>query len=1110
VTITVTPTNTLTPTTSVTQTPTVTPSITSTITPTSSVTSTVTPTVTKTVTITPTTTPTPTITPTNTNTPTPTVTQTSTVTPSVTPSVTITSSITPTATNTPTVTPTTTITPSITATPVDFILQTIDMTNLNRPANNRTTDIPITINKVTDLLYAISSKTLQVYYNNNGNLQKLSTEIDLNIYLDSYIPMITIDETNNYCYIISNNQVLIKINLNSNNAVTNYNMIPAIANVYYMSYVTTYSWYESKQFIVDETSGYLYLLYKDANVVLKYNLTNSSRSIISGSTMVSTIGANNYYNSINAIIGSGGKSSYYKLLGQNDYPHNELIDPGTINRNNYYPLSMYESLAWMVINLSFGYNKKNIVYDTFSLRVASYSNINNYDNFLSIGDTYNPSDSTPNSMVYIGGDIGTVGYSYYINKFKVTVSDYVSFLNSVARTDAYDLYNYTTSYIFRSGSSGSYSYIAIVNGSYPIETSWYNWARYCNWLHNGKPNSGLQDWNSTEDGAYTLLGKINGYPISKKFDAKYHIPTLDEWHKAGFYDPSSSTSNKYWKYPTRNNSVPSSSKTDIFSSTFINSIVYDNKLNKILFLINKPENISYYSLEFPSYYYNNVHYQLVDETGNLILETDNFNRSITPNYYSAPLNLNSCSEIGTYFYRYDTTSIQLQNNNVIEYPSYPVTLPSDVVLSVDCETRYPYIISNTNKTFTDILKGRTLSFTYSPKYVAISSSSKRAYVSLDNASLAVIPISIFPTPTPTKTTTPTVTPTRTVTPSITPSITPTSSITPTTTPTKSVTPTITPTITVTPSVTVSISVTPTITPTSSITPSITTSVSVTPSPTQSVSVTPTSTVTPSITPSVTITSSITPSVTVTSSITPSVTPTTTKTPTITPTSSATPTVTPTISVTPSITPTITLTPTKTPTPTQTSVPDIRIFNIANSSGNVEVPVGITIAEVWVIGAGGGGYYNSGDSEDYGFGGFGGETYKVFSVTAGTSLSYIIGKGGLSGDIATQTQYNTLISPDNQATNTSLTYGSLLLVSTPGQTLNGSNGSGSSNGDYFRTFYVNGVLDFRNRLSTLAIKGYSTYTDGIPFSTLTAGMGGRANSIAITRQADPGAVIIYFK
>jgi hypothetical protein len=506
----------------------------------------------------------------------------------------------------------------------------------------------------------------------------------------------------------------------------------------------------------------------------------------------------------------------------------------------------------------------------------------------------------------------------------------------------------------------------------------------------------------------------------------------------------------------------------------------------------------------------------------LILETDNFKYNSTTNYilpnnYSAPLNLNSCSEIGTYFYRYllgnnTPNSIQLQNNNVIEYPSYPVTLPSDAVLSVDCDTRYPYIISNTNKTFTDILKGRTLSFTYRPKYVAISSSSKRAYVSLDNASLAVIPISIFPTPTPTKTTTPTITPTISVTPSITPSITPTSSITPSITPTSSITPTITPTITVTPSVTVSISATPTITPTSSITPSITTSVSVTPSPTQSVSVTPTSTVTPSITPSVTITSSITPSVTVTSSVTPSVTPESTTTPTATPTSSATPTVTPTISVTPSITPTISFTPTITPTPTSTSVPDIRIFNIANSSGSVEVPVGITIAEVWVIGAGGGGYYNSSDSEDYGNGGFGGETYKAFSVTPGTNLSYIIGKAGSSGDV--NGSFESLVLPINQATNTSLTYGSLNLISTPGQTtltqIKPFDGTGSSNGDYFRTFYANSILDFRNRLSVLAMKGYSTYTDGIQFSTLTAGMGGRANSIGITRQADPGAVIIYFK
>jgi hypothetical protein len=446
------------------------------------------------------------------------------------------------------------------------------------------------------------------------------------------------------------------------------------------------------------------------------------------------------------------------------------------------------------------------------------------------------------------------------------------------------------------------------------------------------------------------------------------------------------------------------------------------------------------------------------------------------------------------------------------------TLINSINTAITCDNNHLYILCNSNPNYIyDVNNNQIISLgNLKALSIVINLFYNRLFVitsdpNISNPNLLnIIPLAGLPTPTPTKTPTPTITPTSSLTPSITASVTPTTTKTPTVTPTSSLTPTKTPTPTITPSITVSVSITPTITSTVSVTPSITPSISVTPT------ITPTITITSSITPSI----SITPSVTVTSSITPSVTPTTTKTPTVTPTSSATPTITPTISVTPSITPTITLTPTKTPTPTQTSVPDIRIFNIANSTGTVEVPSGATTATVWVIGAGGGAFWDTDASDDFSPGENGGETYKVFSVTPGTSLYYSIGKGGLSGDV--KYSYNALISSINQATNTSLTYGNITLISTPGRiTLvnldSTNNGIGSSLGDDYRKFLTanNNILDFHNRLSILAMKGYSTYTFTDPnnimtLSTLLGGVGGRAGSGGILREADPGAVIIYFK
>ena len=49
----------------------------------------------------------------------------------------------------------------------------------------------------------------------------------------------------------------------------------------------------------------------------------------------------------------------------------------------------------------------------------------------------NPNPATPDPTT----GYGAVGYSYAISKYEVTLSQYATFLNSVAKTDAYGLYN---------------------------------------------------------------------------------------------------------------------------------------------------------------------------------------------------------------------------------------------------------------------------------------------------------------------------------------------------------------------------------------------------------------------------------------------------------------------------------------------------------------------------------------------------------------------------------------------------------------------------------------------------------------------------------------------
>jgi formylglycine-generating enzyme len=177
----------------------------------------------------------------------------------------------------------------------------------------------------------------------------------------------------------------------------------------------------------------------------------------------------------------------------------------------------------------------------------------------------NPGNAADTAVMFDGTTgYGGVGYAYDIGKYEVTVGQYTAFLNAVAATDAYVLYNtamgtqLNMTGISRSGVSGSYSYSVIGSANNPITVvSWGDAARFCNWLHNGQP-TGLQNVSTTEDGAYPLNGATSIAAldaISRKAGAKWFIPSENEWYKAAYHKNDGLTGN-YWDYPTRTNSPP--------------------------------------------------------------------------------------------------------------------------------------------------------------------------------------------------------------------------------------------------------------------------------------------------------------------------------------------------------------------------------------------------------------------------------------------------------------------------------------------------------------------------------------------------------------------------
>lgn len=246
-------------------------------------------------------------------------------------------------------------------------------------------------------------------------------------------------------------------------------------------------------------------------------------------------------------VGTNGRSSYYgaydmsgNIWEWNDTTvgsNNKGFRGGNWGYDGDYLSSSYRN---------YGLNTTRSQYIGF--RVCSYNSLLIYPNMVAVGDSSNNADAT---------GFGSVNYNYYIGKYEVTNAEYAEFLNSIAKTDTYALYitnmnSSSTGGISRAGTAGNYTYTVKTNmGNKPVNfVSWFNCARFCNWLHNNKPN-GDQDSTTTENGSYDMSLAAP----TRTNNATIFIPDENEWYKAAYYK-GGSTNAGYWSYATQSNTTP--------------------------------------------------------------------------------------------------------------------------------------------------------------------------------------------------------------------------------------------------------------------------------------------------------------------------------------------------------------------------------------------------------------------------------------------------------------------------------------------------------------------------------------------------------------------------
>ncbi len=183
--------------------------------------------------------------------------------------------------------------------------------------------------------------------------------------------------------------------------------------------------------------------------------------------------------------------------------------------------------------------------------------------YVTVGNAGNAADTADGDGGTVGVQrYGAVSYAYQIGKYEVTNAQYTAFLNAVdpGGANANDIYNASMGSNVRGGitytsgaASGSKYTVRANMGNKPVNwVSWYDAARFTNWLGNGQGAGG------TETGAYTLTGNA-GMP-TKNVGATVYIPSEDEWYKAAYYNPANST---YSLYPTQSNTAPTAAAADV-------------------------------------------------------------------------------------------------------------------------------------------------------------------------------------------------------------------------------------------------------------------------------------------------------------------------------------------------------------------------------------------------------------------------------------------------------------------------------------------------------------------------------------------------------------------
>lgn len=184
------------------------------------------------------------------------------------------------------------------------------------------------------------------------------------------------------------------------------------------------------------------------------------------------------------------------------------------------------------------------------------------DEMVTVADACNMADGLARENGSIPA-YGAVSYEFELGKYEITNGQYAAFLNAVASNDTHGLFDPQMEEDIRGGikraETAGYVHYRVKPdmGVKPVVfVSRYDAMRFANWLHNGQP-VGVQNDDTTENGAYRITADavVNQGFITRNDEARFFLPSLDEWYKAAYYKGGSMNAG-YWMFPAQSDSVP--------------------------------------------------------------------------------------------------------------------------------------------------------------------------------------------------------------------------------------------------------------------------------------------------------------------------------------------------------------------------------------------------------------------------------------------------------------------------------------------------------------------------------------------------------------------------